>query len=93
MIRLTHDKRTIEKHPRPIFMSESEKAYLERTGEDAAGRFFVSMEIERSDLFAAIQEVERLADWVQEREATARSWRDRQCRPRSCRSQSATWCR
>jgi hypothetical protein len=37
----------------------------------------VSLEIEREGLFAAISQLEILADWIQEREPEVRAWHAR----------------
>lgn len=61
----THDKRTLAKHPRPHFADEREiKAWID------AGRprnIFLTpaIAVRREALFAAIDEVERLAVWME----------------------------
>lgn len=72
--RVTHDQHTLKKYPLPFFMNENER---ESWIEDGAVPSFLtpSMEITRASLFAAIEHVEKLADYIDARMDKATDWR------------------
>jgi hypothetical protein len=74
--RVAHDERTIAKHPRLFFISEQDKESLE-SGEDGQRLRWFGPEIEVSsqDLHRAIDEVDKLADWIGGREEQVWEWR------------------
>lgn len=65
-----HNKKTLEKHPNPFFAADP-------TEEDDGSWRLRTIEVSREKLMAAINEVERLADWVQENEDAIWEWRAR----------------
>lgn len=78
---VTHDGKTLEKHPSPFFVREEEKrAWAE--GERLAF-LSPSITVTRENLFAAIDQVELLADWIEGRMDHASAWRRAQIAPRS----------
>lgn len=74
----THDDRTLAKHPVPFFVSAEESMALDASGAAAGGFLSPTITITRDTLFAAITEVERLADWIKENGERARPWVDAQ---------------
>lgn len=66
-----HNQRTLEKHPNPFFVSEYEGAE-----DDGVVRAFgMKIEVSRENLMEAIDEVEKLADWVQANDDAIWEWR------------------
>jgi hypothetical protein len=65
-----HNKKTLEKHPNPFFVADQTEQ------EDNAWRL-LTIEVSREKLMAAIDEVEQLADWVQNNEDAIWEWRAR----------------
>ena len=65
-MRVTHARKDLEKHPHPFFVSEIERRMY--TDSDMEGRFLMSPSVHVSGeaLFTAIEEVEKLADWLEE---------------------------
>jgi len=72
---VTHDPLTLTKHPRPFFASEGEWKAWQEAGGDPSAYFAPSLEITRETLFAAIAEVEALADYIDGRLDKAWEWR------------------
>ena len=62
---LTHDDRTLAKHPVPFFISASESRSLDGTGAALGGFLNPTIAVTRDTLFAAIAEVEKLGDWIE----------------------------
>ena len=74
--RVSHDPRTLKKYPRPFFVNEHERRVLDARPETAASWLFMpSVEITREALFAAVEHVEKLADWIEGRMDNAADWR------------------
>ncbi|MDR6624840.1 hypothetical protein [Caulobacter segnis] len=67
----THDRATLRKHPRPIFASEAEVRNLPE-GDTLLSPFLT---VSRGSLFAALEETEKLADWIESRMDRVRDWR------------------
>lgn len=63
---LTHDARTRNKYPQPFFMHENEKTFATAENSDSPW-FDPTLHISRENLFAAIDQVEILAEWLEER--------------------------
>ncbi len=63
----THDQHTRRKHPQPFFIRESEKDLVIDPDNADSPWFFVTLHVSRETLFAAIDHVELLADWLEER--------------------------
>lgn len=71
-----HDQHTLNKHPRPFFVSEHERELWMGDNGIATSRFLMpSVEVTREALFAAIEHVEKLADWIEGRMDKAADWR------------------
>jgi hypothetical protein len=77
-LRTTYDRTMLEKHPLPIFANSEELSML--TAEDGSLASFLmpSIRVTRDALFAAIDEVEKLADWIDARMGQAHVWRRQQ---------------
>ncbi|MBB2206441.1 hypothetical protein [Gluconacetobacter takamatsuzukensis] len=69
----THNQRTVEKHPNPFFTSANEHL---AEGDNLEWRC-PSIEISREKLMAAIDEVEKLANWVHQNDEAVWEWRTR----------------
>ncbi|MFS2155267.1 hypothetical protein [Rhizobium sp. Rhizsp42] len=70
-----YDEKAIRKHPRLFFVS-GDKAEIDL--EDAASWFGQRVEVTEADLFQAIEEVEKLVDYILSLEDKAHEWRRRQ---------------
>ncbi len=68
------DAKTIQQHPRPIFGRTEEIEAMD--GEDLVFRNVhgITMKIDRASLFAAIDEIEKLGDWVELNRERALPW-------------------
>lgn len=66
-----HNRRTLEKHPNPFFIADKEGA----EDEGVVRAFGMKIEVSREKLMEAIEEVERLADWVQQNDDVIWEWR------------------
>lgn len=75
---LTHDDRTLAKHPVPFFMSEVESQSLGEASAALGGYLNPAIVITRDTLFAAISEVERFAEWIEDNGERALPWLDAQ---------------
>lgn len=75
---VTLDKATLEKHPRPFFVNDSELSAL--TAEDGSLASFLmpTIKVTAEGLAKAIDEVDALADWIEGRLDRAHDWRMRQ---------------
>lgn len=70
-----HDKRTLAKHPRPHFADEREiNAWIE-SGRPRNIFLTPALAVRREALFAAIDEVERLAVWMEANMDRVERWR------------------
>lgn len=76
-LNVTHDPRTLRKYPRPFFASEDECDTWTRSGGDPNSFLKPSIKISSETLIAAIDNVEKLADWIDSRLDRAWAWRDR----------------
>jgi len=74
---VTHDEKTLEKYPNPFFVSEDERRIWTESGADPRSILAPSIEITSDALFAAIEHVEKLADWIDSRLDKAWAWRER----------------
>jgi hypothetical protein len=71
-----HDSNTLLKHPQPFFANEDELKLWSDAGGDPDAVFTApSLRITRENLFAAIVEIEQLADWIDGRLDKAWEWR------------------
>lgn len=72
----SHDARTLRQHPQPFFASPQEaKAWQEGGGQNSF--LTPSVKITRDRLFEAIEEVERLGDWLDAKLVKVHEWRHR----------------
>lgn len=62
---LTHDADTRKKHPQPFFMHESEKDLADAESQSSSW-LDPTLHISRENLFEAIDQVELLADWLED---------------------------
>ncbi|WP_114859741.1 hypothetical protein [Azospirillum brasilense] len=67
-----HNIKTLEKHPNPFFVSEDRQRWDVEQDMPWHG---LPIEVSRERLLEAITEVEKLADWVQDNDATIWAWR------------------
>jgi hypothetical protein len=73
---VTHDGKTLEKHPSPFFMNEQERKWMEENRElDSIPLLRPNIEVGRGSLFAAIENVEMLADYIESRMERVDIWR------------------
>jgi hypothetical protein len=72
---IAHDDDALKKHPRPFFASEIELQTWNERGGDANSLFLPALEVTREKLFSAIEETEKLADWIEGRMGKAWEWR------------------
>jgi hypothetical protein len=72
---VSHEGRTLRKHPRPFFASEGESKTWDDYGGNENFLFAPTIEVTREKLFSAIQETETLADWIEGRMVKAWEWR------------------
>lgn len=68
---VTHDDKTLEKHPRPFFATPEESDGL------LSGFLSPAVKVTRENLFEATYEAERLARWVESRGRQITAWRQR----------------
>jgi hypothetical protein len=73
---VTHEGTTLRKHPRPLFASEEESQTWAAYGGEENSIFGPAIKVTRENLFAAIQETEKLADWIDGRLEKAWKWRE-----------------
>jgi hypothetical protein len=85
--RVKIDAQTLQRHPRPIFGRSEEIDAMD--GEDLVFNkvFGITMKVERASLFAAIDEIEKLADWVEVNRERALPWIQRQRAMRQSRAE------
>jgi hypothetical protein len=74
--RVSHDERTLTKHPRPFFASDQEReSWIEGEGTAVSSFLAPNVTITREALFAAVDQVEKLAEWIEGRMDKATDWR------------------
>jgi hypothetical protein len=72
-----HDADTLKKHPKPFFASEQEReVWKEQGGDPDSIMFAPSIAVSREHLFAAIENAEKLAAWIDGRLEKAWEWRE-----------------
>jgi hypothetical protein len=75
---VTHDAKTLTKYPRPFFASEEEcRTWIQIGGNPDSGLATPSLKITSEMLSAAVENVERLAEWIDGRLVKAWEWRER----------------
>lgn len=75
----THNQRTVERHPNPFFTNANEHLV---DGDMPEWRR-LTIEVSREKLMAAIDEVEKLADWVHRNDEAVWEWRARMRAPKA----------
>lgn len=65
-VRVTHAEKDRQRFPRPFFMSEHEAALFEE-GDEPALFMSPSVHVSRDKLMTAIEQVERLCEWLEEK--------------------------
>jgi hypothetical protein len=75
-----HDKRTLRKHPRPHFADKREIEAWEDAGRPNNMFVTPTITVSRETLFAAIDAVEHLAEWMEANMARVERWREAQRR-------------
>jgi hypothetical protein len=74
---VTHDKATLEKHPRPFFVGGDEICALTSEPETLSSLLMPNIEVSAGGLERAIAEVEALGDYVEARLDRVQEWRRR----------------
>ena len=74
-LRVTHDSKTLTKHPRPFFAEAEETAAWAESGGSPESFMTPDILISRDRLFAAIGEVVTLAEWIDGKMDRAWVWR------------------
>lgn len=72
-----HDRRTLEKHPRPFFADPEEWSWAGSEPESLAAMMQPKINVGPEHLTAAITEIERLVTWIEGRIDRAHEWRAR----------------
>lgn len=65
-MRVNHARKDLEKHPHPFFASETERRMYADPEMEGAFLMSPSVHVSREALFTAIEEVEKLAEWLEE---------------------------
>lgn len=79
--RITHDTRSLRQHPEPLFASKAEcKTWVESGGPEFSF-LMPAVHVTREALFAALDEVEALGDWIDGRLDRVAAWKKKQVRP------------
>lgn len=74
---VAHDAKTLTKYPKPLFVREEEyETWLASDGRPDSG-LAPSIEVTSHMLFAALDNVEKLGDWIDGRLDRAWAWRER----------------
>jgi hypothetical protein len=76
-----HNRKTLKKHPNPLFVSPRYEPPEDNDDDDAptplSWRRGPKIEVSEEKLMTAIEEVEKLADWVQSKEDVMWKWQRR----------------
>ena len=77
--RVEHEGKTLKKHRRPFFASEAELRMCDENAGDSDSVFdsffHPAIEVTRDKLFAAIQEADKCAEWIESRMEKVSEWR------------------
>jgi hypothetical protein len=71
---VSHDNKMLEKHPNPFFASEEEWKRWSADGKCLSTFLMPAIDVTRDKLFAALKEVESLADFIEGRSGKAWDW-------------------
>jgi hypothetical protein len=74
---VTHDAAMLRNHPNLFFASEEESKRWAESGDSMSTFMMPALHVTRSKLFSALEEVEKLADYIERRLDKAWSWRAR----------------
>lgn len=74
---ITHDRATLEKHPRPFFLSDAERLDVYPEGDSFSSLLMPTIEVSPAGLDKAIDEVDALGEWIDGRLSRAHDWRMR----------------
>lgn len=78
-LRVSHDGHTLDRYPRPFFLNTHElESWPDQDGTAASWLLMPSLEVTRETLFAAVEQVEKLAAWIETRGDKVTNWRARQ---------------
>lgn len=75
---VTYDKATLDKHPKPFFISDTEMSAATTEAGSLASLLMPTIKISAAGLEKAIGEVDMLAEWIDARLDRAYEWRKRQ---------------
>ncbi len=79
--RVPHDARSLRRHPEPLFASKAEWRAWQESGGGDLSFLMPAVHITREALFAAIDEIDQLGEWIDGRLDKAFAWRRRQVAP------------
>jgi hypothetical protein len=77
-LEVRHDGKTLARHPKPFFANEAEWQTWQDAGGNIDSFFAPAVQVTRERLFSAIDEVEKLSEWVDANLHRAADWRHRQ---------------
>lgn len=72
---IAYNQKAIKKHPNLHFVGEQDKGKTYKIEDERTSWFGPYIEISEKDLFQAIDEIEKLAQWIEAREGFAHKWR------------------
>jgi hypothetical protein len=75
-----YDVNMLKKHPITFFATDEERETWAAAGDPASLFMMGEIQVTKDRLFAAISEVEKLAEWIDGRMDKAMEWRERQAR-------------
>jgi hypothetical protein len=73
---ITHDGKILEKYPQPFFASADERENWSLEDGSFSSFLMPSIKVTRDHLFAALDHVEALAEWIDSRMGRAWHWRE-----------------
>lgn len=73
-----HDQATLDKHPRPFFAAVDELSAMTAEEGSLASWLMPSLKVSKEGLLKALEQVETLAEWIEDRLDRAEEWRARQ---------------
>ena len=89
MLEPTHDAKSLEKHPLPFFAEDHAVEAWQAKADPTDSFFRPNVSVTREKLFAAIDEIEKLANWVEANLDRAAEWREKQREKRDAGSSPA----
>lgn len=78
---VTHDRATLDKHPRPFFVADGELSALTAEEGLLASLLMPTIKVDGAGLHRALDEVDALASWVEDHLGHAHDWRQRVAKP------------